>query len=350
MPIESPGSDFNIDIPSWVNQPHGKTDAARKNINKNRQTTASHVTSPQRSRSVSHSTPGQKRSPIDRTLDYDTLELSRTRRSHGKKKKSGAGVRAGALLTAVVSLCGVGLARCDEDKPTTDPIPVVSIEQPYSQDSIDSEIIIESETPNYEEADEIVSLPKNLTGAGEIEDIKEIEQTQSKEDKEAEKLLKKFEKTGGDAWDEFDVLCDVFGLNKKEMAKKLIYLCEDEEWGKNYVDPILLCAQMYQESSYQANQVGDNGEAIGLGQIHKCAVDDVNRVFDTNYKYSDRSNPEKALEMMILYSRYCHVQAGSTNGMLAMYNAGHKDAIEHQYGKEYVKKVYSRINQTPNFN
>ena len=48
---------------------------------------------------------------------------------------------------------------------------------------------------------------------------------------------------------------------------------------------------------------GDNGRAVGALQMHKGAVDDVNRYYKTNFSYSDRSDFPKARLMAGLYVR-----------------------------------------------
>lgn len=45
------------------------------------------------------------------------------------------------------------------------------------------------------------------------------------------------------------------------------------------------------ESANDPNAIGDNGRAVGILQIHKCVVDDVNRILGADvFKYSDRKN------------------------------------------------------------
>ena len=48
---------------------------------------------------------------------------------------------------------------------------------------------------------------------------------------------------------------------------------------------------------------GDDGRAVGALQMHKGAVDDVNRYYKTNFSYSDRSDFPKARLMAALYIR-----------------------------------------------
>ena len=55
------------------------------------------------------------------------------------------------------------------------------------------------------------------------------------------------------------------------------------------------------ESGGRVDAVGDNGAAVGILQIHKILVDDVNRIWDTDYTYNDRQDARKSAEMCILY-------------------------------------------------
>ena len=121
------------------------------------------------------------------------------------------------------------------------------------------------------------------------------------------------------------------------------YLCEAPQWGNGCIDPIIFLADITQESSCDSKNIGDSGNAVGFGQFHTVAVDQVNKIYDTNYTYSDRANPKKALEMMSLYLRYCRANTNSTEEMLAMYNQGFPKAINTQDGRKYVNDVYSNL-------
>ena len=58
------------------------------------------------------------------------------------------------------------------------------------------------------------------------------------------------------------------------------------------------------ESGGDPNAIGDSGKAVGILQIHQIVVDDVNRIYDTNYKYSDRYSKEKSIEIAQLYLKH----------------------------------------------
>lgn len=71
------------------------------------------------------------------------------------------------------------------------------------------------------------------------------------------------------------------------------------------VDARLLNALVWVESSRNAKAVGDKGKAVGLLQLHKIYVDDVNRILGKKkYSYADRWNPQKSVEMTVIYLKH----------------------------------------------
>lgn len=64
---------------------------------------------------------------------------------------------------------------------------------------------------------------------------------------------------------------------------------------------ILIPLLIQVESSGNPDAVGDGGKAVGVLQIHKIAVDDVNRIYGTEYTYQDRSDPVKSRRIAGLY-------------------------------------------------
>ena len=161
----------------------------------------------------------------------------------------------------------------------------------------------------------------------------------------AQEFLSELEATGGDAWNDFDKLCSTLGMSREETAEYLTNLCESDEWAAGCIDPVTLCAQIRQESGYVADIVGDSGLAVGLGQFHECAVQEVNNQYGTNYTSADRTDPYKALEMMALLLKYDYSKTGTTEGMLAMYNQGNANGINTTGGQNYVNAVMARINR-----
>ena len=56
----------------------------------------------------------------------------------------------------------------------------------------------------------------------------------------------------------------------------------------------LIDALVRVESKGSVNAIGDNGKAIGILQIHKEVVDDVNKAYGVAYSYEDRKCPIKS--------------------------------------------------------
>jgi hypothetical protein len=63
----------------------------------------------------------------------------------------------------------------------------------------------------------------------------------------------------------------------------------------------LIDALMHVESKGKVHAIGDNGRAVGCLQIHKVVIEDVNRAYNTSYKYSDRKSIEKSREICRRY-------------------------------------------------
>ena len=55
------------------------------------------------------------------------------------------------------------------------------------------------------------------------------------------------------------------------------------------------------ESGGKSNAIGDRGKAKGILQIWKITVDDVNRIYKTNYKHNDCFNPRVSEEIFRKY-------------------------------------------------
>ena len=55
------------------------------------------------------------------------------------------------------------------------------------------------------------------------------------------------------------------------------------------------------ETNNQWDAVGDNGKAFGIAQIHKICVDDVNRIYGTDYEHIDMFDESCAKEVFVLY-------------------------------------------------
>ena len=63
----------------------------------------------------------------------------------------------------------------------------------------------------------------------------------------------------------------------------------------------LLTALIQVESSGNDKAVGDNGKAVGCLQIRKEVIDDVNRIYGTDYTLADRRDRAKSMEICRRY-------------------------------------------------
>ena len=58
------------------------------------------------------------------------------------------------------------------------------------------------------------------------------------------------------------------------------------------------------ESGGNDSAVGDNGLAVGCLQIHPILVEDINRIYGTNYTLDDRYLRSKSIEMFALFHQH----------------------------------------------
>lgn len=87
----------------------------------------------------------------------------------------------------------------------------------------------------------------------------------------------------------------------------------------------LIDAIIWVESRGNAKAVGDNGEAVGILQIHRVCVDDVNRILGKDqYTYADRLNVEKSRQMFGIYSAFYskYHKDWSQQGIARRWNGG----------------------------
>lgn len=107
------------------------------------------------------------------------------------------------------------------------------------------------------------------------------------------------------------------------------------------------------ESGGDPNAVGDDGEAVGVLQIHPCVIDDVNRVFRTRYTPADRLNAAKSMTICrcyLLYWGYRYTQNTGhepTPEVLARIWNGGPAGWKKEATRGYWKKVQAAIRQKP---
>jgi hypothetical protein len=78
------------------------------------------------------------------------------------------------------------------------------------------------------------------------------------------------------------------------------------------------------ESHGDPRAIGDGGKAHGIGQIHPCVIDDVNRILGRKkYSYADRMDPVKSFEVFCIYVRY-YAPDGGPDQWCRIWNGGPK--------------------------
>ena len=106
----------------------------------------------------------------------------------------------------------------------------------------------------------------------------------------------------------------------------------------------LLDAIEWVESKGDANEVGDDGRAIGAYQIWKIYVDDLNRIKPIRYgynqtinrfSYDDRLDPVKSREMVSIYLKH---YGGTVEEMARKHNGG-----PNGHKKESIKKYWDKV-------
>lgn len=148
-----------------------------------------------------------------------------------------------------------------------------------------------------------------------------------------------------------------FDMSEEELTEYITEMCNSPQFGNGCIEPIQYFALLAQESEFK-NVEGDNGKAVGLGQIHEPAVEEVNYQIENNlyedydynnsktYEASDRWDAKKNVEISLLYLRYCASKTDSTEAMIAMYNTGIPDGIYTNKGLEYVNNVLDKIGES----
>lgn len=86
-----------------------------------------------------------------------------------------------------------------------------------------------------------------------------------------------------------------------------------------------LAALIMVESGGDPKEVGDNGKAVGVLQIHTIVIDDVNRIYGTDFRYEDRLDPVMSEKVCRLYLAYWGLK------------------YKQEMGKDPTLEVYARI-------
>ena len=101
----------------------------------------------------------------------------------------------------------------------------------------------------------------------------------------------------------------------------------------------------YVESNNNADEVGDDGKAYGIVQIHAICVEDVNRIYGTDYTHEDAFQEDCAREIFFLYLskgikrfRVKYNREPTNADLVRMWNG----SIYTGYRKESTKKYYRK--------
>lgn len=115
---------------------------------------------------------------------------------------------------------------------------------------------------------------------------------------------------------------------------------------------LLLPALIAVESHGDINAIGDNGRAIGELQITQVCVDDVNRVYNTDYKHMDALNPALSEEIATAYLLYWGNQYQKRTGLeptpevlSRIWNGGPR-GYNNPNTEKYWRKVEKELNKT----
>ena len=108
---------------------------------------------------------------------------------------------------------------------------------------------------------------------------------------------------------------------------------------------ILLDALIQVESRGDSLTIGDNGKAVGVLQIRKCMVDDVNRILKRNnisyrYSYNDRWSRSKSIQMFDIYCK--HYRLNTAEKMARCWNGGPK-GMQNNITVTYWNKVNNKL-------
>ena len=119
----------------------------------------------------------------------------------------------------------------------------------------------------------------------------------------------------------------------EEYQEYLISLGEEKD-----IDPRLILAVMFVESSYDAETIGDGGESYGLMQVQpKWHGERMEKLGVT-----DLLNPEQNAAVGVDYLAELIEKYGDEEKALVAYNAGPTGAREHWFSRGLYTSAYSR--------
>lgn len=109
------------------------------------------------------------------------------------------------------------------------------------------------------------------------------------------------------------------------------------DWGK-FIDAVI-----WKESRGNENAVGDNGNAIGVLQIHPIMVREANRILkilgiNKEYSYEDRYIREKSVEIFNIIQDF-HNKTHDFERALQIWNKNHPDSYRAQIMEKYNELI-----------
>jgi hypothetical protein len=110
-------------------------------------------------------------------------------------------------------------------------------------------------------------------------------------------------------------------------------------WDADVLDAIIQV-----ESSYRVGVCGDSGNAVGILQLWKITVRDVNRIIrKQKYKYEDRLSRVKSIEMFYIYQRHYNPTGDLERGC-RIHNGG-PDGWKEKNTLKYYHKILGILNK-----
>jgi len=109
------------------------------------------------------------------------------------------------------------------------------------------------------------------------------------------------------------------------------------------ITEMLIAALIMVESHGNDFAVGDKEQAIGCLQIHKCVIDDVNRIYGSAYQWPESAySREMAKEICRMYLKH-YAPKHATNEQLARIWNGGPRGHEKQSTLKYWDKIKKEL-------
>lgn len=109
------------------------------------------------------------------------------------------------------------------------------------------------------------------------------------------------------------------------------------------------------ETNYDPTKIGDNGDALGILQIHQGCITDVNRYYGTKYIHEDAINISNSEDIFIKYIsigikiyKKKHNHDPTEKQIVRMWNGGIYKGYKYKSTIPYVKKYIKQKNMLNN--